>query len=299
MKSMKIESPFDGLLLDVAIIEPAGTPQGIIQFSHGMSEHKERYFDFMEFLASAGFVCVIHDHRGHGESVKEPGVFGDFYTGDTESIIGDLHTVIDTMKELYPDLPTYLFSHSMGTLVARGYMKKYDWEIDKLVLCGPPTRNKMAGMGLLLSRFFYLFDKSSKPNKLLNDIAFSGADNSFGPGESWLSANKDNAIAYAEDPLCGFTFATSGFVNLTRMMKEDYEKKGYRMGNPDLPILLIAGEDDPIIQSPAMFQDTIKFLKGLGYSKVYGRLYEGLRHEILNEKENMKVYRDVLSFFAK
>lgn len=70
MRIEKIPSEFDGLKLEVAIATPVETPKGIIQFSHGMAEHKERYFDFMNYLNSHGYVCVIHDHRGHGESVE-------------------------------------------------------------------------------------------------------------------------------------------------------------------------------------------------------------------------------------
>lgn len=52
MKIQTLFSPFDGLSLSVAISEPQGAPIGIIQFSHGMAEHKERYFPFMEYLLS-------------------------------------------------------------------------------------------------------------------------------------------------------------------------------------------------------------------------------------------------------
>ena len=44
MRIEKITSDFDGLMLEAAITAPSA-PKGIIQFSHGMAEHKERYFD--------------------------------------------------------------------------------------------------------------------------------------------------------------------------------------------------------------------------------------------------------------
>ena len=43
MRNEKIPSEFDGLKLEVAIATPVEIPKGIIQFSHGMAEHKERY----------------------------------------------------------------------------------------------------------------------------------------------------------------------------------------------------------------------------------------------------------------
>ena len=64
MRIEKILSEFDGLGLEIAVIVPEGNPKGVIQFSHGMAEHKERYYDFMNYLSDHGYVCVIHDHRG-------------------------------------------------------------------------------------------------------------------------------------------------------------------------------------------------------------------------------------------
>ena len=64
-------SEADGLEISVLEILPEKKPyKGIVQLVHGMSEYKERYVPFMEYLAENGFVTVIHDHRGHGKSVK-------------------------------------------------------------------------------------------------------------------------------------------------------------------------------------------------------------------------------------
>ena len=69
-KDFTIESQFDGLEIKVVMMVPDTPIRGVVQFAHGMAEHKERYFDFMKYLVAAGFVTVIHDHRGHGESLR-------------------------------------------------------------------------------------------------------------------------------------------------------------------------------------------------------------------------------------
>ena len=58
----------DGLPLEVLLTlpEPEEKLRGLVQISHGMCEHKERYLPFMEYLARHGYGAVIHDHRGHG-----------------------------------------------------------------------------------------------------------------------------------------------------------------------------------------------------------------------------------------
>ena len=64
-------SEADGLEISALCICPEQKPyRAIIQLVHGMCEHKERYIPFMEYLAEKGYVTVIHDHRGHGKSVR-------------------------------------------------------------------------------------------------------------------------------------------------------------------------------------------------------------------------------------
>ena len=63
-----------------------------------------------------------------------------------------------------------------------------------------------------------------------------------------------------------------------------------------MPILLIAGADDPIIQSESKFRQLELFLKQVGYLNTNGHLYENMRHELLNEKNKHLVYQDLLDF---
>ena len=134
MKFDSIVSSSDGLKLDIAYIVPKKEALGVVQISHGMAEHKERYFDFMHFLASCGYICVISDDRGHEKSIKNEDDLGYFYTDNIEFIVNDLYEVTLYIKKKFKDKKIYLFSHSMGTLVSRCYIEKYDWEIEKLVL---------------------------------------------------------------------------------------------------------------------------------------------------------------------
>ena len=84
---MKYESSFkseaDGLEISVMALIPDKKPyRAVVQMVHGMSEHKERYIPFMQYLAKLGYVVVIHDHRGHGKSVKHQDDLGFTYGGE-------------------------------------------------------------------------------------------------------------------------------------------------------------------------------------------------------------------------
>lgn len=299
MKLTNIVSPSDKLNLSVAIAEPKGKPKAVVQISHGMAEHKERYFDFMNFLAENGYVVVIHDHRGHGESVKDSRDLGNFYTENINFIVDDLHEVTKFACSKYPNLDVLLFSHSMGTLVARNYLKKYDNEIKKVVLCGPPTKNSMAGLGVAIAKCLKPFHGKNKPNKILNKMTFNSYNKGLSLENEWICSNPETVKNYNSDNLCGFIFSTNGFINLFRLMKGAFNKKDWNVTNENLPIFVITGENDPVIQNEKKFNELCAFLKELGYKKVESKLYSGMRHELLNETDNAKVYSDVLNFFNK
>ena len=123
-----IKSSSDGFNLSIAYSIPSEKPKGIIQISHGMAEHKERYFPFMEYLTNKGYICIINDHRGHGLSVKEKEGLGYFYTDNIDCIVNDLYDVTKFAKSKFKCSNYGMFDHSMGTLVARSHIQKYDNE---------------------------------------------------------------------------------------------------------------------------------------------------------------------------
>ena len=90
----------DGLKLEVLVTEPPEGRglRGILQISHGMCEHKERYLDFMEYISGLGFACLIHDHRGHGASVRAEGDLGYMYGGGAAALLADLHQLTGTAR---------------------------------------------------------------------------------------------------------------------------------------------------------------------------------------------------------
>lgn len=291
-----IDSKRDQLPLELAIIEPAGKPVGIVQFVHGMAEHKERYFDFMNFLSEHGYVCAIHDHRGHGASVKDPSHLGYFYTDDASVIVDDTFQMTEYLKSNYPDLNLTLFSHSMGTLVARSYLKKYDNYLDKIVLCGPPTKNGLVDLALFLARFSSIFSDKYKPNRFLDGLSVGQYNKGLSEKNAWICSDPAVVSAYNADPLCGFTFTTNGFLNLYQLLKSSFQGGDWNPQNNSLPILFMAGEDDPVIQSKLKFNDLERFLGKVGYTNISSKIYKNKRHELLNETGKETVYDDVLNF---
>lgn len=329
---MTLHSACDGLPLSAAIIAPETKIKGIVQLSHGMAEHKERYFPFMQYLAAQGFAAIIHDHRGHGASVRKPDDLGYFYDDSARYIVEDLYQVTQYARALFPGCPLCLFGHSMGSLVVRSYLKKYDANIDKLIVCGSPSKNPLTGVALALTAVQKAFHGDRYRSELIQKLAFGsylkgladpasqdereGLASPTSQGEreglasptsqgktlsanAWLSVNEENVRAYDEDPLCGFTFTLNGFRNLFLLLRDVYSPRGWALKNPALPVLFIAGSADPVIAGAEKWRQSQEFLRKLGYRNVRGRLYQGLRHEILNEDSKEQIFADVAAFLTE
>ena len=297
-----VKSKKDNLKLSVAYFEPSKKTIGIVQLLHGMEEHKERYYDFMKYLTDNGYVTIIHDHRGHGKSVKKKEDNGYFYEESGTFIVEDAYQITEYIKEKYKDLPIYLFAHSMGTFVGRIYIQEHDNEIEKLILSGAPSNNSASKMGLLLTKIVKLTKGERYRSKLLENLTVGAYQKSLkkkGLKGSWVSTNIKNVIAYDKDPLAGKNFTTNGYINLMHLMINTYNKKLYKVQNKNLPIKFFNGGDDQVLVNEKLQKQRLTFLKDIGYEKVSEKVYPGLRHEILNEKDNKKIYKDILDFIKK
>ena len=294
---IKMNSKQDNLPIEITLYIPEKDIKGIVQISHGMAEHKDRYENFLTFLCQNGFAAAISDHRGHGKSILKKEDLGYFYDETSDFIVEDLHDITLLLKEKYPDKPLILFGHSMGSLVVRKYIQKYDKDIDKLIVCGSPSKNNLVDIAIFLTKIIKSIKGDNYRSKLIQNLAFgSYSKKSDFSDNAWLSFNKDNVLAYDKDEYCGFIFTTNGFLNLFRLMKSVYQKRNYIVQNKDLPIYFIAGENDPVIINKKAWLKSQEFLKSCGYQNITSTLYSHMKHEILNETDKEKVYQDILNF---
>ena len=297
----------DELPLSVIRIEPDDSMKvkGIIQLVHGMAEHKERYIEFMKFLARKGFITVIHDNRGHGESVKKSEDLGYMYSGGYKALIEDIHEITLETKEYAFEatgndkLPFTLLGHSMGSLAVRCYIKKYDYEIDKLCVLGCPSERKGVNAGLMVVKLFGKILGKKTRSELVSKLVMGGYGNAFKEDNiknAWLCSDLEQVRKYNDDPLCGFTFTIDGYINTIELTKMTYDDSGYEMNNPNLKIKFFSGKDDPCGISKEAIRLAIRKIRKHGYKNISGKLYSGMRHEILNGRNHEMVWNEILQF---
>lgn len=272
--------------------------KGVIAITHGMAEHSDRYIEIAEYLCSKGYAVFMHDHAGHGKSVRTEDDLGYFAKENgNEKIVDDVKSVIELIGKEFPGRSVLLWGHSMGSFVARRFIAKYPDAVSGAVICGTAGANPAAGAGILIAKAIEKLLGGHHRSDFLDKMAFGTYNKKFEKktGFEWLSVNEKNVDIYVKDPLCGYRFTANGFRNLFSLLKSVSGKDWYN-AVPDIPIYLIAGDTDPVGNYGKGVEEVFSKLKTSGHSKVSLKLYKGLRHEIHNENERYEVLDDIVSF---
>lgn len=269
-------------------------PKGYIQLIHGMEEHQERYEPFIHFLNSIGYSCISSDMRGHGKNTKELGYFKD--KNGYKHLIEDQQIITKYILEEFKVDKIILFAHSMGTIITRNLLQLDSSSYSKVILSGYPCYNGGVGLGIILCNIIQAFKGSTYRSKLINNMSTGSFNKKIKNPRTqidWVSMNNENVDKYINDPLCGFGFTVSAYRDLFTLVKRMHKPKLYKNVNKDLSFLLLRGDSDPCVGGNKGSLDSIKILKKAGFNNIKDVPFSNMRHEILNELDYIKVYKEI------
>lgn len=272
--------------------------EGVVQIVHGMEEHKERYYDFALYLAAGGLHVAVADLRGHGEEAPKLSHIAD-RRGD-DLLIRDQQVIASWITGRFPDLPVMLFGHSMGSIISRVLLQTDSARYVKAALSGYVNPNPAASVAIALGNATRVIKGSEAHSKLLDGLALGPYGKSIPDRKSdldWLSCNEENVRKYIADPLCGAAFTVGSYCALFGLLNRMGKSGAYRNVNADMPVLLIAGKDDPCTGGEKGRTNSRAVLEKAGFRNISAITYDHMRHEILNETEHEKVYQDLRDFF--
>ncbi|MBN2898496.1 MAG: lysophospholipase [Clostridia bacterium] len=277
-------------------------PKAIIFLVHGSVEHGGRYKAFAEHLTQQGYVVVAPDLRGHGET----GIHGDGlgYFSDApmgwEICVHDLKVIYDQCVDWYPGLPLIVFGHSMGSYLVRCFIKEYPVAMQGVVLSG--TGHFATGIGDLalgLSKVLMHTKGKRYKSRFLTSLVYGTLNKRIGKTETdfdFLSRDTEQVRRYIEDPLCGYICTVDYLHEMLFGTKKANRAAMFELANRQLPLLLISGGEDPVADRG-----------GKGFKKVFdsykhrmddvtAHVYEGARHEVLNETNRETVMADICAW---
>ena len=279
--------------------EPQGQPAAILQIVHGMAEHITRYAGFAEYLNQFGILVAGNDHIGHGNSAapEDWGYFGE--KDGWKFMIQDVEQLHEIMAVEYMDVPYFIMGHSMGSFITRAWLAMYGSGVDGAIIMGTCGTNSALGVAKTLVAAIRKFKGSRHISKLVTNAAFGSYTKRIDPVRTpydWLT--RDNGIVdkYMDDPACGFPFTLAGYADLFNVIGYISDDNWYSLVPKDLPMLFVSGGDDPVGNYGDGPAEVTERLQEAGCTDVSLIIYDGMRHEILNEFGKETVMEDIKKF---
>lgn len=278
-----------------------GKVRAVLQISHGMAEHIDRYADFADFMTKQGFVVVGNDHLGHGKTVASDKDFGYFTENNGALIVvRDVHRLKKKTQEKYPGVPYFVLGHSMGSYIIRNYIARYGKGVEGCIILGTGWQNRAElKAGIIFMEICKLISGDRHRNTMATRLTFgkylSHIENPRTESD-WICTDEKVVDEFKKDKLADFIFTTNGFKVLFNLVQGACNDANARKVPTDLPLYLSAGAEDPVGQYGKGVMKTYDMYLEAGIRDLKVKIYPRMRHEILNEIGKETVYQNILDW---
>ena len=285
--------------------KPDSEIRAVLQICHGMMEYIERYDEFAQFLCERGYYVVGNDHLGHGKSVQSKSEYGFFdQKYGNACVLGDIHTFLQLVSVNFPYLPYFMLVHSMGSSLLRQYIQMYGNGLAGAVLMGTVTDHSRASLVIVkrLCRLMAAVRGWHYRSRMVNELVTGAFNRKFRPAETradWVTSDRERLEKYISDPMCSFIFTVNAYYSMMNGMLASQKKGNIQMIPKTLPVLFVSGAEDPVGDFGKGVRGVFETYKSAGIRDVSLKLYEGDRHEILNETDRARVYQDLYEWFEE
>lgn len=265
-----------GKTLHLRTWEPDGEPTGALLISHGLGEHCGRYAHVAELFAARGFAVYGQDHYGFGLSEGRRGDVPSF-----DVLPRDLLALqSDIAQEHGADLRQVILGHSMGGIIALALLHHTPGAFKEAVVIAPAV-NITRGVNPVLLGL----------SKILRwTVPFVTLDNTLKPAD--ICTDKSVVEAYVADPLVHRRISPRLFNGMAAAGRRLRTSPG--VFPRDLRLLLMHGADDPICYA----DDTEKLFAALPMEDKILKVFDGMLHEILNERDQADVLAEIDAFLG-
>lgn len=261
----------DGTNLFGKVWTPEGETKAALCLVHGMGEHCERYAHVADFLNKNGIAVVSFDHRGHGKSEGKRG-----HSANYDALLDDVGMVLAKTSELFPNVPVFLYGHSMGGNVVLNYALRRKPNIKGVIASAPWLRLAFEPpkFELTLAKFMINIYSSFTQSTKLDATA--------------ISRDANEVAKYKNDPLVHDLISPAFFIGA-------FDAGFYALEHAsEMPysLLIYHGTNDRLTSYSA----SKEFADKVNPQLVTWRSWEGLFHETHNEPEKAEVLQFLLDW---
>jgi len=264
---------FDGLSLFGQSWQPEDQPRAVVCLVHGMGEHSGRYAHVADRLTKTGYIIFAFDLRGHGRSEGQLG-----HTPSYEALLNDIDFLLGEAEKHFPQLPRFLYGHSLGGNLVLNYVLRRKPELKGAVTTGPWLR-----LAFEPPAFKVILAKVT--NQIWPSFSqISGLDTKA------ISRDPEVVRAYENDPLGHDHISARMFIGVYQAGQWSLE----HASELPIPLLLMHGGDDKLssVKASREFADKVT-------EKCTLKIWDGLYHEIHNEPEKEEVFKFFIDWLDK
>jgi alpha-beta hydrolase superfamily lysophospholipase len=244
---------------------PHGDTRSIAVLVHGYAEHSGRYAHVAEALAAIGCAVYAEDHMGHGRSEGERALITDF-----EHVVDDLTTLTGIARRDLPGRPVVMFGHSMGGLLASRYAMRHPGELAGLILAGA-----------VIGDWHWARDVLARGEMPDPPVEWDG-----------MSRDPEAVAGYASDPLVYRDRYKRALLEAEVVALDRFNAESDRV---TIPVLFLHGCADPFVS----YETSLEAARRFPTDDLTVRLYEGARHELVNETNRDEVIAEIVDFVGR
>lgn len=283
---------------------PEGDVRAALQVVHGMAEHGARYERLARILTAAGIAVYAQDLPGHGLSVRSAEDLGHVADrGGWALTLDAIDSVHGLIQHQLHDPPVFMLGHSMGSFLLQDYLALHGHRLaGALLSASTADLGPMRALGLGLLRLEMLWHGRRHRSALAEQLSFKDFNRHFRPNRTasdWLSRDTAEVDKYVADPLCGFRCSGALWTDLLAAGAHLGDVARLRLLPRSLPVLLIAGGDDPVCRGEQGPRTLERLYREAGLQDVEVRIYPGARHELLNETCRDEVTAELLQWLLR
>ena len=211
-------------------------------------------------------------------------------------MLDDIEAVAARAGADFPGVRRVFFGHSMGSFLGQTYIAEHGGELGGAILSGtsgPPPAILPIGKRVVAFERWRLGPKGKSP--IVQALLFGEQNKPFKPARTpfdWLSRDPAEVDKYVADPLCGFALTNQLAADLVGALGDLASPALAARIPKKLPIYVMSGAADPVGAKLAGLLDVYR-AAGLD---VTARIYQGARHEMLNETNREEATQDLIGW---
>lgn len=271
---------------------PEGEIKAILQISHGVTEHINRYNELAKYLTDRGILVVGNDHLGHGNTNGQRMYFGP--SGSWNYIVKDMEKCKNIITEEYKEIPYFMLGFSLGSFALRTHLIDYKPQISGAIIVGTGYSNKIEiALGKFMANQEAKKHSEENPTEKIRSLTFGTYNKKIKNPKTecdWLCSSEKDLQVYLNDPLRGGCMSSGLFRELLSGMEYTGDKNNIEKMAKDTSILMLSGDKDPVGKETKGVNKVYHLFKKANIQDVTLKYYNNLRHDILHEENKEEIY---------